>query len=116
MEPTWKPLEQKLGSARCVGFMFMGRVNGINQYKHGITRTYVNLDDGGNCWVRDNGVYVPGNWDVELAKLEDCFASLGASLTTAYDEAFIASKQKELQQKGISLLTLTLDPLDTKIR
>jgi len=44
MEPNWKPLEMKVGPARCVGFMFMGRVNGINLYKHGITRTYLNLD------------------------------------------------------------------------
>jgi hypothetical protein len=116
VEPNWKPLEEKLGSARCVGFMFMGRINGINQYKHGITRTYLNLDDQGNCRVRANGVYVPGNWDVELARLEACLANLGASLTTAYDDAFIASKQKELQRKGISLLTLTVDPRDTKIR
>ena len=28
MEPNWKPLEQKLGTKRCAGFMFMGRVNG----------------------------------------------------------------------------------------
>lgn len=56
MEPNWKPLEEKLGNAGCVGFMSMGRINEINQYKHGITRTYVNLDDEGNCWVRANGV------------------------------------------------------------
>jgi hypothetical protein len=43
MEQNWKPLEMKLGPARCVGLMFMGRVNGINLYKHGITRTYPNL-------------------------------------------------------------------------
>jgi hypothetical protein len=115
VEPNWKPLEERLGSARCVGFMFMGRINGINQYKHGITRTYVNLDNQVNCWVRGHGVYVRGYWDVELARLQECLASLGASLTTAYDEAFIASKQKELQQKSISLLTLTVDPHDTKI-
>ena len=26
---------------RCVGFMYMGRVNAINLYKHGITRSYL---------------------------------------------------------------------------
>jgi hypothetical protein len=39
MEPVWAPLERRLGKARCAGFMFMGRLNGINRYKHGITRT-----------------------------------------------------------------------------
>ena len=52
----------------------MGRVNGINRYKHGITRTYLNLDDEGNC-------YLPGSegnlcrrqtGTVELGKLEVC--------------------------------------------
>ncbi len=32
MEANWKPLENTLGAPRCVGFMFMGRVNGINLY------------------------------------------------------------------------------------
>ena len=39
MEPNWKPLIDKLGERHCAGFMFMGRVNGINLYKHGIART-----------------------------------------------------------------------------
>ena len=43
MEANWKPLEKALGKARCAGFMFMGRVNGINLYKHGISRSYLNL-------------------------------------------------------------------------
>jgi hypothetical protein len=107
-------LEEKLGFARCVGFMFMGRIDGINQYKHGITRTYVNLDDQGNCWVRENGVYVPGNWDVELGKLEDCLTELGATLRTPHDDGFITRKHKELQQQGISLLTLAVEPQDIK--
>jgi hypothetical protein len=50
MEPNWKPLEAVRGPARCVGFMFMGRVNGINQYKHGISRRYLLLDDGGRAY------------------------------------------------------------------
>ena len=41
MKPIWVPLEKRLGRGRCAGFMFMGRVNGINLYKHGITRTYL---------------------------------------------------------------------------
>ena len=52
MEANWKPLESRLGRKRCVGFMYMGRVNGINLYKHGITRTYLNLDEGGTATSR----------------------------------------------------------------
>ena len=51
MQPIWKPLEEKLGRERCGGFMYMGRVNGINLYKHGMARMYVNLDDSGQCYV-----------------------------------------------------------------
>ena len=43
-----------------MGFMFMGRVNGINHYKHGITRTYLYLDDAGNCYLKEEkGGFVP---------------------------------------------------------
>jgi hypothetical protein len=59
VEPNWGPLENRLGTTRCVGFMFMGRVNGINQYKHGITRTYLYLDDAGRCYLKaEKGGYV----------------------------------------------------------
>jgi len=30
MEPNRKPVETKVGPTRCLGFVFMGRVNGIN--------------------------------------------------------------------------------------
>jgi hypothetical protein len=49
MEPNWKPLVDKLGEERCAGFMFRGRVNGINLYKCGIARKYLNLGDSGQC-------------------------------------------------------------------
>ena len=117
MEPVWAPLERLLGKGRCVGFMFMGRTNGtINRYKHGITRTYLNLDDEGNCYVPGNGgTYVQADWDDELAKLEACLATLGSSLTTPYDEDFIAKKRKALQEQGIFLLTITVEPHETNV-
>ena len=116
MEPNWKPLEEKLGRTRCVGFMFMGRVNGVNQYKHGISRTYLNLDDAGNCYVRtESGGYIPAEWGKELAQLEACLAALGASLVTPYDEEFIARKRKALQQDGIRLRTIQVELQDVKI-
>ena len=116
MEPVWAPLERRLGKARCAGFMFMGRTNGINRYKHGITRTYLNLDDDGNCYLPEaSGTYVPADWDAELGKLEASLATLGSSLTTPYDEDFIAKKRKALQEQGISLLTITVEPQETNV-
>ena len=94
----------------------MGRVNGINQYKHGITRTYLNLDDAGNCYVQAvRGGYLRGDWESELGKLEACLATLGANLATAYDEEFIAQKRKALLEHGISLLTIEMEPREVKI-
>lgn len=89
----------------------MGRVNGISRYKHGITRTYLNLDDDGNCYVCDGqGTYRLADWEQELAKIEGCLSSMGASLTTPYDDAFLERKRKALQRQGISLLTITVGP------
>jgi len=48
--PNWKPLEMRLGAPRCAGFMFMGRLNGVNQYKHGVSRRYLFLDDDGRAY------------------------------------------------------------------
>ena len=50
MGANWKPLEETLGALRCVGFMFMGRLNGIYQYKHGISRRYLFLDYEGRAY------------------------------------------------------------------
>ena len=94
----------------------MGRLNGINLYKHGITCTYLNLDDEGNCYLPDErGAYARADWDTELGKLETCLAKLGSSLTTPYDEDFIARKRNALQEQGISLLTITVEPHETNI-
>ena len=94
----------------------MGRANGISRYKHGIARTYLNLDDEGNCYLPgDEGTYVPADWASELGKLQTCLSSLGASLTTPYDDAFISQKRKALQEQGISLLTITIEPRENDI-
>lgn len=116
MEPNWKPLEERLGKARCAGFMYMGRVNGINLYKHGITRSYLNLDDEGNCCIpKETGCYSPVDLDCELRKLETTLKGLHATLETPYDEVFIARKAEVLQQHGISLLTLQVEPQEMKV-
>jgi hypothetical protein len=116
VEPNWEPLENRLGSTRCVGFMYMGRINGINLYKHGITRTYIHLDDAGNCYIpMGNGCYASGDWEQELMLLEDCLKRLSATLETSYDAKFITEKRQKLQRKGISLLTLEVQPGDFTI-
>jgi len=116
VEANWKPLENRLSASRCAGFMFMGRVNGINHYKHGISRSYLNLDDYGNCYVAEKpGCYLRADFDRELSKLEECLKGLGATLETSYDESFIAQKREVLRQHGISLLTIQVEPTEVTI-
>src|SRR5215470_13807509 len=99
---NWKPLERRLGRDRCVGFMYVG-VSEINLYKHGITRTYLNLDDDGNCHITTSpGCYRRADFEFELKKLEETLKRLRATLETAYDDFFIARKREELRQLGIS--------------
>jgi hypothetical protein len=45
--------EKKPGQTWCPGFMWMGRVNRINLDKHGINRTYLNLDGAGTATGRE---------------------------------------------------------------
>jgi len=81
-----------------VGFMYMGRVNGINLYKNGITRTYLNLDDEGNCYIAaGSGCYRRADFESELRKLEGTLKDLHATLETPYDDVFIARKRDELR-------------------
>ena len=116
MDANWIPLENRLGRIRCVGFMFMGRVNGINLYKHGISRSYLNLDDDGNCYIAAGpGCYSPVDFELELEKLEQCLKDLHTTLESPYDERFIARKRKLLRQRGISLLSIRVDPKDVLI-
>jgi hypothetical protein len=116
MEPNWKPLEERLGSKRCAGFMFMGRVNGINLYKHGIARMYLNLDDSGQCYVRrGEGKFEVTEFSSELRKLERSLAELGETLESTYDEAYIARKQEALRRAGIPVARIEIQPEDLSL-
>ena len=116
MKPIWVPLEKRLGRDRCAGFMFMGRVNGINLYKHGVTRTYLNLDDDGNCYVyRGNWRYEPADFSAELGKLEASLKEQGETLDSLYDGDYIARKTEALRKAGIPLLRIKVEPEEVKV-
>ena len=94
----------------------MGRLNSVNLYKHGITRTYIYLDDQASCYKPGkHGSFEPTDWDTELRCLEGYLTDLRSTLTTPYDEAFITQKRNALFKQGISLLTITVDPQETNI-
>ena len=87
MEPNWKPLEARLGPARCAGFMFMGRLNGVNQYKHGISRRYLFLDDEGRAYQPTGIEFREVPFEEALTMVEAPLKELGETLETPYDSA-----------------------------
>jgi hypothetical protein len=113
MEGNWKPLETKLGAPRCAGFMFMGRLNGINQYKHGLSRRYLFLDDEGRAYEtarRDEFREI--SFDEALARVEEPLKELGETLETSYDDAYVNRKEVALRAAGIEGLRIRIVPED----
>ena len=115
MTPNWKPLEGRLGPSRCAGFMYMGRINGVNLYKHGIARLYLALDDRGQCFVRCNSGYERADFDVELTKIVRVLNELDETLESPYDEEYIRRKQEALRRAGIPLMRIQLEPEDLTV-
>jgi len=93
----------------------MARINGINLYKHGISRTYLNLDDSGQCYKNRNSRFEKWDFAAELAKLEASLTELGETLQSVYDEAYIAGKEEVLQDASIPLLRVEIEPEDRSI-
>jgi hypothetical protein len=113
MEANWKPLETKLGARRCAGFMFMGRLNGINQYKHGLSRRYLYLDDEGRAYEtagRNEFREIP--FAEALARVEMPLKELGEKLETAYDDAYVGRKEAALRAAGLEVLRIRMVPED----
>jgi hypothetical protein len=116
MEANWKSLEAKLGALRCAGFMFMGRLNGINRYKHGISRRYLFLDDEGRAYEsagRDEFREIA--FEEALGRVEAPLGVLGATLETPYDAAFIRRKAEALKEAGIETLRILVEPDDRAV-
>ena len=110
-EGYWRPLESLLGRGRCVGFMFMGRLsNGINQYKHGISRQYLFLDHDGVTYerVHDGGFRRIATSEA-IARIEQPLRKIGETLETQYDSEYIRRKDAALRAAGFEVLRFTID-------
>jgi hypothetical protein len=115
MEPNWKPLETRLGVARCAGFMYMGILNGVHQYKHGVSRRYLFLDDEGRAYEaagRDRFREIP--FEKALARVEGPLHEMGETLETVYDDAYIRRKEAVLRASGIEMLRIVVKPEERK--
>jgi hypothetical protein len=49
---NWIPLEARLAPQNCAEFMWMYRDDGVEYYKHIVTRLYLHLDSSGRCLTR----------------------------------------------------------------
>jgi len=107
MQANWKPLEERLGPTRCVGFMYMGRTNGINLYKHGLSRRYLNLSDDGRAFRHlDRGRFEEVLFSEALAWVAEPLAAMGETLESAYDDEYRARRSAALRAAGIQELRL----------
>jgi hypothetical protein len=111
-EDYWRPLEFLLGRDRCVGFMFMGRLSsGINQYKHGISRRYLLVDDDGVAYERvQGGGFRRIATSEAIARIEEPLREVGETLETPYDSEYIRRKDAALRAAGFEVLRFTIDP------
>lgn len=62
-EPNWTPLELVLAARELEDFMYMGRSEEIELYKHCLTRRYLNISADGQRFYH----YSPGTY-VEVTK------------------------------------------------
>ena len=111
MRANWKPLEDRLGPARCAGFMYMGRINGVNLYKHGLSRRYLNLRDDGRAFRQlDRGRFEEIPFSEALAWVAEPLAAMGETLESAYDAEYRARRSAALRAAGIQELRLQVEP------
>jgi len=111
MEANWKPLEKRLQPAQCVGFVFMGRLNATNLYKHGISRRYLNLGDDGRAYryvERSRFEEIP--FEEALAWVAEPLAEMGETLETPYDEEYKARRSAALRAAGWRQLRVQIQP------
>jgi hypothetical protein len=117
MRANWKPLEERLGPARCAGFMYMGRIDGINQYKHGLSRRYLNLSDDGRAFRNpDRGRFEEIPSSVALEWVAEPLTAMGETLESAYDDEYRARRSAALRAAGIQELRLEVVPDEVTIQ
>ena len=111
MEANWKPLEEKLTPTECGGFMYMGRLKGIELYKHGLTRRYLNLGDDGKAYRHlGRGRFEKIPFAEALSWVAEPLAEMGETLETPYDEDCRARRAAALRAAGCEELRLEIEP------
>jgi hypothetical protein len=116
MTANWEPFEKKLKPAECAGFMFMGRMNGLNLYKHGLTRRYLNLADDGRAFHHlGAGRFEEIPFEEALRWVVEPLAEMGETLETPYDEEYRARRSEALRAAGWEEVRVEIEPASVAI-
>lgn len=111
MEANWRPLEERLKPAQCVGFMFMGRLNGVTLYKHGLSRRHLNLGDDGRAYrYVDCGRFAEIPFEKALSWVVEPLAAMGETLETPCEEEYKARRSTCLRAAGGAELRMQVQP------
>jgi hypothetical protein len=91
--------------------MFMGRRDGINFFKHGISRRYLLMDDFCRTYEqRSRGQFVEIPFEEALAQVEDPLKSIGEGILTQYDDAYIRRRERALRAAGFETIRIIVEP------
>jgi len=88
----------------------------VNQYKHGLSRRYLFLDDQGRAYeAAGRNEFREISFDEALARVEEPLKELGETLETSYDDAHVNRKEAALRAVGIEVLRIRIVPEDTVV-
>ena len=85
----------------------------LNQYKHGISRQYLFLDDGGRAYEpagRNGFREIPV--EEAIGRIEARLEEMGETLETPYDSVYISRKDAALREAGFDVLRIQIVPED----
>jgi len=117
-QPTWKPAIAVFGEchgdadrphdSHLCSLMYMGTERAdddtaIHQYKHGMTRRYLCIDDAGVIWTRagDDGARY---WQRAAHPGAEILRAFGVECQ-AYDEEYKAERDRHLRAAGYGVIT-----------
>jgi hypothetical protein len=108
-EPNWGPLETVLPLKWCGGFMYMGCFDGVHDYKHGLPRRSLQLDDECRAYTydskRDRHRQIP--LDVAIDHVFEDIEAMGYTRETALTDEVMEERRQRLADAGWTIVTVT---------
>jgi hypothetical protein len=109
---SWKRREAGICAALACQLHISGNFT-LNQYKHGISRRYLLLDDEGRAYKAiGRNEFREIAIGEALAMVEAPLKEMGETLDTPYDSAYVRRKEAALREAGIKVLRIRIVPED----